>query len=114
VHKYTGSGPNVLLIHGIGSSSKDFNPVIAGMTGFCQPISIDLRGHGESFKPAAGYHYEDYIRDLEIVLASLEMNHQIVLGHSLGGIIALMWAAKKPKTPRALIIEDSPLRSGED
>lgn len=114
IHRHEGSGPELLLIHGIGSSSADFNPVIAGMKDFCQPITIDLRGHGASGQPASGYHYRDYIRDLQIVLSDLQMDHPIVLGHSLGGIIALMWAAQHPEEPRALIIEDSPLRSGED
>ena len=114
IHRHPGAGPEVLLIHGIGSSSADFNPVIHGMGDFCQPIAIDLRGHGASGQPASGYRYSDYIRDLELVLADLHMEHPIILGHSLGGIITLMWAAKNPEVPRALIIEDSPLRSGED
>lgn len=114
IHRHEGTGPEVLLIHGIGSSSADFNPVISQMSDFCQPITIDLRGHGASGQPASGYHYRDYIRDLEIVLADLNMENPIILGHSLGGIITLMWAAQNPDKPRALIIEDSPLRSGED
>ena len=114
VHRYPGVGPKVLLIHGIGSSSGDFYPVINEMCNFCQPITIDLRGHGASDKPASGYHYSDYMRDLDSVLAKLEMDNPIILGHSLGGIITLMWAAMNPTRPRALIIEDSPLRSGDD
>ena len=114
IHRHPGNGPEVLLIHGIGSSSADFNPVITQMGEFCEPVTIDLRGHGASGHPASGYHYRDYIRDLEIVLSDLQMDHPIVLGHSLGGIIALMWAARNPEAPRALIIEDSPLRSGAD
>lgn len=114
IHAYSGSGPKVLLIHGIGSSSADFNPVIAGLQEFCQPHLLDLRGHGASAKPDAGYHYSDYVRDLEEVLAHLEFEQPIILGHSLGGIITLMWAAKHPQTARAIIIEDSPLRSGSD
>lgn len=114
IHRYDGNGPEVLLIHGIGSSSADFNPVIHQMTAFCQPITIDLRGHGASGQPASGYHYQDYIRDLDIVLTDLQMEHPIILGHSLGGIITLMWAAMNPSRPHALIIEDSPLRSGGD
>lgn len=114
IHRYEGGGPEVLLIHGIGSSSADFNPVIEQMAAFCQPITIDLRGHGASGQPARGYHYQDYIRDLDIVLTDLQMEHPIIIGHSLGGIITMMWAAMNPDRPRALIIEDSPLRSGGD
>lgn len=114
VHKHTGIGPDVILVHGIGSSSADFNPVIPAMSEFASPIAIDLRGHGASNKPVSGYHYQDYVRDLEAVLKHLALERPIVIGHSLGGIITLMWAAMNPDTARALIIEDSPLRSGED
>lgn len=114
IHRYPGSGPHVLLIHGISSSSADFNPVITGLTEFCQPITMDLRGHGASDKPDTGYHYRDYGRDLEALLAELRLENSVVLGHSLGGIVTLMWAAMNPNMPRALIIEDSPLHSGGD
>lgn len=113
-HRYSGIGPEVVLIHGIGSSSGDFQPVIQQMGTFCRPITIDLRGHGASGKPASGYHYSDYVADLVLVLDTLNLQRPIVIGHSLGGIITMMWAAMNPNVPRALIIEDSPLRSGED
>lgn len=114
VLSHEGSGPVVLLIHGIGSSSGDFNPVIEKMREFSSPVCIDLRGHGDSDKPESGYHYSNYVDDLNAVLAALDLNNPIVLGHSLGGIITLMWAAQNPETAKAIIIEDSPLRSGED
>lgn len=104
----------MLLIHGIGSSSGDFDPVIHALTEFCQPTALDLRGHGESSKPEAGYHYTDYVRDLEEAIDTLGIKRPIVLGHSLGGIIALFWAMKHPDVSKGIIIEDSPLRSGED
>lgn len=111
---YDGNGPKVLLIHGIGSSSRDFDPVIDGLTEVMTPITLDLRGHGESDKPNTGYHYEDYASDLDLLLKTLGMDRPIILGHSLGGIITLWWAMHHPDTARALIIEDSPLRSGEE
>ena len=110
----SGSGPRVLLIHGISSSSADFNPVIDDMRSFCEPITMDLRGHGASSRPQRGYHYSDYVSDLSQVINDLELEHPIILGHSLGGIITLMWAATHPGTARAVIIEDAPLRSGDD
>lgn len=114
IHAWSGTGPRVLLIHGIGSSGADFNPVIEGLRQFCKPYVLDLRGHGASDKPDAGYHYSDYVGDLEAVLSQLQLERPIILGHSLGGIITLMWAAKHPDIARAIIIEDSPLRSGSD
>ena len=114
VRRFEGNGPEVLLIHGIGSSSRDFDPVIDGLTTMITPVTVDLRGHGESDKPDSGYHYEDYARDIDRLLDALGMDEPIILGHSLGGILTLWWAMHHPHSARALIIEDSPLRSGEE
>lgn len=111
---YAGDGPAMIMIHGITSSSADFHPVLPGLLEICSPVVVDLRGHGKSDKPAAGYHYRNYVSDLNAVMAALRLHRPIVLGHSLGGIIAMYWAAQNPGVARALIIEDSPLRSGEE
>lgn len=114
VTTYNGNGPEVLLVHGIGSSSRDFAPAIDGLVELTTPITVDLRGHGESDKPESGYHYDDYARDLEALLQAIGMETPIILGHSLGGILTLWWAMQHPDEARALIIEDAPLRSGEE
>jgi pimeloyl-ACP methyl ester carboxylesterase len=114
VTEYDGNGPRVLLIHGIGSSGGAWNNIIPRLAEEFSPVTIDLRGHGESDKPDHGYLYDDYIGDLEAVLAALGMDRPLLIGHSLGGIITLWWAAKHPDTAAALVIEDSPLRSGTD
>lgn len=114
LRRFPGNGPEVLLIHGIGSSSRDFDPVIDDLTSFMTPMTVDLRGHGDSSRPGTGYHYEDYTRDLAGLVDALGMDHPILLGHSLGGIITLWWAMQHPDRARALIIEDAPLRSGEE
>jgi pimeloyl-ACP methyl ester carboxylesterase len=103
----------MVLIHGITSSSAEFDGVIPRLVDVCRPITVDLRGHGESDKPASGYHYEDYVSDLSAVIAALDLERPFVLGHSLGGIVTLFWAASHPGVARGLIIEDPPLRSGE-
>lgn len=114
IESYKGNGPAMLMMHGITSSGADFEPVLPGLLEFCSPIIVDLRGHGLSDKPISGYHYRHYVADLQAVIVALQLDRPIVLGHSLGGIIAMHWAAQHPEAARALIVEDSPLRSGED
>lgn len=113
VSMYEGHGPAMILIHGITSSKAEFDGVIPHLATFCQPITVDLRGHGDSDKPPAGYHYQNYVDDLSAVIDALRLDAPFVLGHSLGGIITMFWAASNPGVARALIIEDAPLRSGE-
>lgn len=114
VTTYAGHGPALILVHGIGSSGAGWAPVIDDLAAEFTPITIDLRGHGRSGKPEHGYLYDDYIRDIDGLLAALDIDRPLIVGHSLGGIITLWWAARHPDRAAALVIEDSPLRSGED
>ncbi len=111
---HPGRGPALVLIHGISSSGEVWQPVLEELGRHFTPVTIDLRGHGESGKPESGYLYDDYIGDLDRVLDYLGLDTPLIVGHSLGGLITLWWAAKHPTRAAALVIEDSPLRSGED
>jgi N-formylmaleamate deformylase len=111
---YRGNGPRLLLIHGIGSSGAGWDPVIDDLAEAFSPITVDLRGHGQSDKPDHGYLYPDYVKDIEGLLLALDLDNPLIIGHSLGGILTLWWSAKHPDQAAALVIEDSPLRSGED
>lgn len=111
---HPGAGPALVLIHGITSSGDIWQPVLAALGESFTPVTIDLRGHGSSGKPDRGYLYDDYIDDLDRVLVALGLEHPLIVGHSLGGLITLWWAARYPTRAPALVIEDSPLRSGED
>ncbi|HEV2127921.1 MAG TPA: alpha/beta hydrolase [Thermomicrobiales bacterium] len=111
---HDGEGPALVLIHGISGSGDTWLPVVPALGQHFTPVTIDLRGHGRSGKPAHGYLYDAYIGDFDRVLETLELEHPLILGHSLGGLIALWWAARYPARAAALVIEDSPLHSGED
>ena len=114
VTTYAGRGPALLLIHGIGSSGAGWDPAIDDLAAEFAPITVDLRGHGRSEKPEHGYLYDDYIRDIDGLLAALRIDRPLILGHSLGGVLTLWWAAQHPDRAAALVVEDAPLRSGED
>ena len=114
VRRWEGAGPPLLLIHGISSSERGFEPIIPQLAEYFSPITYDLRGHGDSDKPEHGYLYDEYISDLDAILTAMGLERPLILGHSLGGLIALWWAARYPNRAAAMVIEDSPLRSGHD
>jgi pimeloyl-ACP methyl ester carboxylesterase len=114
VTMHPGTGPDVLFVHGIASSGSEFDTVLGHVKDVMRPITVDLRGHGESDKPASGYHYRDYANDLDRLLDALGIEHPIIFGHSLGGILTLWWAIHHPNRAQALMLEDVPLRSGEE
>jgi len=103
-----GSGPPVILIHGMAASLCDWNslaPVLAD-NGFAA-YALDLLGHGESAKPDDPrlYHIESIYRHFTDWLETLNLDTPPVLvGHSLGGYLSLLHAIRKPNAVRGLVL----------
>lgn len=114
LRQWPGSGPPLILIHGIGSTGSSWESAVPALSDVVVPIELDLRGHGDSGKPKHGYLYDDYIADLDGVLDALGIERPLLMGHSLGGIVALWWAARHPDRAAGIVVADSPLRSGHD
>lgn len=103
--------PPVVLLHGIGSRGSSWWPVIDPLAERFHLYQLDLRGHGTSGKPERGYVIEDYVADLDAVLDALALDEPRILGHSLGGLITLIWASQHPARAAALVLEDPPLHT---
>ncbi len=101
--------PPLVLLHGIGSRGQSWWPVIDALADRFHLIQVDLRGHGGSGRPAGGYLLEDYSADLDVILDQLELEEPRILGHSLGALIALIWASDRPARAAALVLEDPSL-----
>jgi pimeloyl-ACP methyl ester carboxylesterase len=110
VTEYEADGPPLLLLHGIGSRGVSWWPVLDRLAMHARPIALDLRGHGASDKPATGYLLPDYAADLAALVDALGLDRPIVLGHSLGALVALEWAKTNHRRAAALILEDPSLR----
>jgi pimeloyl-ACP methyl ester carboxylesterase len=82
------SGPDVLIIHGIMGTGVRWDLFARSLMDDFHVIAPDLRGHGQSAR-AASYRIEDYARDMEQLIECLELRHPIIVGHSLGGAIAM-------------------------
>jgi pimeloyl-ACP methyl ester carboxylesterase len=106
--------PPVVLLHGVGSRGQSWWPVIDPLAARFHLYQIDLRGHGASGKPSAGYQMAHYAADLDAALAVLDLAEPRIIGHSLGALVALFWASEHPSRAAALVVEDPSLRVPPD
>src|SRR5688572_24968018 len=106
--------PPVVLLHGVGSRGQSWWPVIDPLAARFHLYQLDLRGHGASGKPSAGYLMEHYAADLDTALAALDLQEPRIMGHSLGALVTLVWASEHPSRAAALVVEDPSLRVPPD
>jgi pimeloyl-ACP methyl ester carboxylesterase len=106
-YRSAGTGPLLVLLHGIAGSSATWEDVIPRLSGSHTVIAPDLLGHGESSKPSGDYSlgaYANLIRDL---LGALGEERGTIVGHSLGGGIALQFAYQFPERCERLVLVSS-------
>lgn len=99
--------PAVLLLHGLRSYARTWEPVAQELSGSHLLIAPDFRGRGESdWDPQRAYHNDSYVSDIENLAALLGLNRFAIIGHSMGGTVAYTYAARHPDQVAALVIED--------
>jgi pimeloyl-ACP methyl ester carboxylesterase len=100
--------PALVLIHGLGASSRWWDPVVPLLAGHYRVIRIDLLGHGRSGKPAGGgYAIPDQARRVGQALDRLGVRHAILVGHSTGGYVATSLAEQRGDLVTALALIDT-------
>jgi len=102
-----GNGDPLLLIHGLGSSCRDWELQMEAFTTDCRVVTFDLRGHGKSGKPPGPYSIPLFAEDTAGLISSLGLGPVHVLGISLGGMVAFQLALDFPDAVRSLIIVNS-------
>jgi len=103
-YRIAGSGPAILLIHGIGDNSTTWNGIQAKLAQRFTVIAPDLLGHGQSDKPRADYSVAAYANGMRDLLSVLEIERVTVVGHSLGGGVAMQFAYQFPHLVDRLIL----------
>ena len=103
-YKITGEGEPLLLIHGLGSSTRDWEEQVPVFSQKYQVIIIDLRGHGKTDKPKEPYSIPMFAEDIAELMKSLDINQVNALGISLGGSIAFQFAIDYPEMVKSLVI----------
>ncbi|MCO6004170.1 alpha/beta hydrolase [Actinoallomurus purpureus] len=104
VRDHGGGGDAVVLLHGGGRTMDDWRlvtPLLADAG--VRAVTVDLRGHGRS-GPAL-WSWQDAIDDLAAVIDHLGLDRPALVGHSLGGIVAAVWAARHPECPLAVNLD---------
>jgi pimeloyl-ACP methyl ester carboxylesterase len=102
-----GSGPPVVLIHGITSSADTWAPAMSSLAREHTVIAPDLLGHGASAKPRGDYSLGAYASGVRDLLAALGHDRVTIVGHSLGGGVAMQFAYQFPERTERLVLVSS-------
>ncbi|TVP92294.1 MAG: alpha/beta hydrolase [Pseudomonadaceae bacterium] len=102
-----GQGPAVLLIHGLGSSSLDWEYQLPALTQDYRVLTLDMLGHGQSDKPIHGYSIQAFADDTLAFIQHMALHQPHIVGISMGGMIAFQLAVDHPDIPASLTIINS-------
>jgi pimeloyl-ACP methyl ester carboxylesterase len=102
-----GQGEPLVFIHGLGSSTRDWEYQVPEFSKSFRVITYDMRGHGQSDKPAGPYTIPMLASDLAGLLRALQIPSAHVVGISLGGAIAFQFALDCPEMAKTLTIVNS-------
>ena len=106
--KVEGEGPAILLLHGFGAAIDWWDDVASSLALHHCVIRVDLIGHGGTAAPAAGYAIPRQAQLVAAVLDKLGVAYITVIGHSMGGEVAVALAEIQPKRIARMILIDSP------
>jgi esterase len=101
-------GTPLVFVHGFGNDAHIWDDAAPAVAGYYRTVALDLRGHGDSDRdPECRYDYDFHVADLEAVFARLGIERLVLVGHSLGGRIATLFAGRHPDRMAGLVIVDS-------
>lgn len=96
----------ILCVHGISANCRCWDTMAEALAPRYRIIAMDLRGRGLSEKPPAGYSIAHHCRDIRVLLENLGVERAVIMGHSLGALIALAFGAQYPEKVESLILVD--------
>jgi pimeloyl-ACP methyl ester carboxylesterase len=106
--KVEGDGPAILLLHGFGAAIDWWDDVAPSLALHHRVICVDLIGHGGTAAPTAGYTIPRQAQLAAALLDKLGVAHVTVIGHSMGGEVAVALAEIQPQRIDGMILIDSP------
>ncbi|MBI1814747.1 MAG: alpha/beta hydrolase [Deltaproteobacteria bacterium] len=102
-------GPPLVFVHGWCCDHTYFAPQVEYFRRTHRVVAVDLRGHGQSDQPQQAYTMGAFADDVVWLCAQLRIEKPVIIGHSMGGVIALVLAAEFPGVPAAIVSVDSPI-----
>ncbi len=106
VHEWPGTGPAVVCVHGLTANHVCWTSMADILSPRRRLLAYDLRGRGDSDKPATGYSLDQHVRDLLGLLDHFRLTKAILMGHSLGAHIALKFSVAHPGRVSKLVLVD--------
>ena len=104
-----GSGLPLVLLHGLSMSLRTWDRFLPDLTRRFRVVRLDQRGHGESSHASGTYVLDTYLADTIAFLEDIVREPSMLVGHSLGGVIAHGVAQMRPDLVRSVLLEDPPL-----
>jgi len=106
-----GTGKTIVFFHGAGIRALTYKKSLNALAQNFHVFAPDLPGFGKSDMPQATWTFTHYSKFLSAFLESSDINNSIVIGHSLGGRIAMGIAAHSDRVKRLILIDSTPLAS---
>ena len=103
-YSVSGAGEPVILLHCWACSSTFWREQIPTLAETHQVIAADFRGHGASSAPDAGYSLEQLAHDIHTLIEHLGFGRAVVVGHSMGGMVAQQLAISHPADVKGLVL----------
>ncbi|WP_016956400.1 alpha/beta fold hydrolase [Catenovulum agarivorans] len=99
--------PSIVMVHGVGGSSADFEPLVPLLGKYYRLIIIDLPGYGLSEHAKSDYAPSNYAASLTPIIRSIRNQRNIIIGHSMGGNITIQMMANSPDLAEKMILIDA-------
>jgi pimeloyl-ACP methyl ester carboxylesterase len=107
IYRVTGSGPPIVLIHGMLNSSSHWQSVALNLASDYTVIAPDLIGHGDSAAPRGDYSLGAHAASIRDLLAAVGIDRATIVGHSLGGGVAMQFFYQFPQRVERLVLISS-------
>jgi 3-oxoadipate enol-lactonase len=99
-----GDGSPLLFLHGTGCDSRDWDRVVAKLPG-ARAVRMDFRGHGRSDVSSARFTLDDLAEDSLALIDRLDLTDVLLVGHSLGGMVAMAAASRSDRVGGLVLLE---------